>query len=387
MYAAYFMKIIADANLKDIEIYFSQFGQLQLIPGREINTRALADADALLIRSVTKVDRALLESSKIKFVGTATSGTDHVDQTYLSNNGVFFAHARGSNAQAVADYCLSAFLKFSKIIEPKAKKSRIGIIGLGAVGSALARLLKAIGLDVLAYDPLLTKKQRQHAISLGVEFTTVIEDVFDLEAISIHTPLSFGGKHPTSNMVGQALLERLPNAAVLINASRGEVIKESELLAFLERRSDVFAVLDVWDNEPELNLDLMALATIATPHIAGYSRRAKTLATNMLAEAFAKFLHGEAGLFSRPDEPSPENLVLKNKPASVENFVSCALPIEDWSAEFKLKILKSSDRGDAFDKFRKSMINRAEFSDFEIDTFHLDHREVLTLKKLGFNLR
>jgi erythronate-4-phosphate dehydrogenase len=380
------MKIIADANLKDIEIYFSQFGQLKLIPGREINAHTLADADALLIRSVTKVDRALLENSRLKFVGTATSGTDHIDQTYLANNGIFFAHAHGSNAQAVADYCLSAFLKFSRIIEPKTRKTRIGIIGLGAVGSALARLLKAIGLEVLAYDPLLTEKQRQHAISLGVEFTAAIEDVFDLEAVSIHTPLSFAGKHPTSNMIGLALLERLPKAAVLINASRGEVIKESELLAFLEMRSDVLAVLDVWDNEPELNLELMALATIATPHIAGYSRRAKTLATKMLAEAFAKFLHGEAGQFSRPDEPPPEKLVLEDKSASIENFVSCALPIHDWSAEFKLNILNSSDRADAFDKFRKSMVNRAEFSDFEIEAPQLDHQELMTLKNLGFKL-
>jgi erythronate-4-phosphate dehydrogenase len=381
------MKIIADANLKDTEIYFAQFGELKLIPGREINAVTLADADALLIRSVTKVDRLLLENSQVKFVGTATSGTDHIDQAYLANNGVVFAHAHGSNAQAVADYCLTAFLKFSKIIEPKAKKSRIGIVGLGAVGSALARLLKAIGLEVLAYDPLLTITQRQQAASLGVEFTSAIEDVFDLEAVSIHTPLSFSGKHPTSNMIGQALLERLPKAAVLINASRGEVIKEKELLAFLEKRSDVLAVLDVWDNEPELNLDLMALAAIATPHIAGYSRRAKTLATRMLAEAFAKFLHGEAGQFSSPEELSPEKLVLKNKSVSVENFVSYALPIDDWSAEFKLKILNSSDRGNTFDKFRKSMVNRAEFSDFEIETSQLNHREVTTLKNLGFNLR
>jgi erythronate-4-phosphate dehydrogenase len=151
-------------------------------------------------------------------------------------------------------------------------------------------------------------------------------------------------------------------------------------------RSDVLAVLDVWDNEPELNLELMALATIATPHIAGYSRRAKTLATKMLAEAFAKFLHGEAGQFSRPDEPPPEKLVLEDKSASIENFVSCALPIHDWSAEFKLNILNSSDRGDAFDKFRKSMVNRAEFSDFEIEAPQLDHQELMTLKNLGFKL-
>ena len=216
----YSMKIIADANLKDIEVYFSQFGELHLLAGREINAQTIADADALLIRSVTNVDKALLEQSNVKFVGTATSGTDHIDQAYLANNDIIFAHAHGSNAQAVADYCLSALIGFSKIITLEEKKSRVGIVGLGAVGSALARLLKSIDIDVLAYDPLLTEEQRRIAISLGVEFTAVIEDVFDQEAVSIHTPLSFDGKYPTSNMVDLALLARLPNAAVLINAQK-----------------------------------------------------------------------------------------------------------------------------------------------------------------------
>lgn len=379
------MNIIADANLKDIEIYFSQFGELQLIPGREINAQILKDADVLLIRSVTNVNSALLEGSKIRFVGTATSGTDHVDQVYLAKHDIAFAHAHGSNAQAVADYCLSAFLKFSKIIEPN---SRVGIIGLGAVGGALARLLKAIGVEVLAYDPLLTDEQFSVSASFGVEFTSAIEDIFDLEAVSIHTPLSFNGEHPTNNMVGLALLERLPKEAVLINASRGEVVKEDELLAFLETRPDVFSVLDVWHGEPDINLDLMALATIATPHIAGYSRKAKTLATKMLAESFNEFLHAGEGQRSGPNEHAPEKLLPRaNVFTSVENVVSSALPIADWSAEFKLQLLKSSDRAGAFDRFRKSMVNRAEFSDFEIEPSNLNQQELMTLKNLGFKLK
>ena len=383
----YSMKIIADANLKDIEVYFSQFGELHLLAGREINAQTIADADALLIRSVTNVDKALLEQSNVKFVGTATSGTDHIDQAYLANNDIIFAHAHGSNAQAVADYCLSALIGFSKIITLEEKKSRVGIVGLGAVGSALARLLKSIDIDVLAYDPLLTEEQRRIAISLGVEFTAVIEDVFDQEAVSIHTPLSFDGKYPTSNMVDLALLARLPNAAVLINASRGEVIEENELLAFLESRPDVFSILDVWINEPDINLDLMALTTIATPHIAGYSRRAKTLATKMLAESFNELMWAGEGHFPNLEESTPVKLVLKNTIlASVETAVSCALPIEDWSVDFKRQITGSENRGGAFDKFRKTMINRYEFSDFEIAVPQLNSQKLAILKNLGFKL-
>jgi erythronate-4-phosphate dehydrogenase len=383
----YSMKIIADANLKDIEIYFSQFGELHLLAGREINTQTIADADALLIRSVTNVDKALLEKSNVKFVGTATSGTDHVDQAYLANNDIIFAHAHGSNAQAVADYCVSALISFSKIITLEEKKARVGIVGLGAVGSALARLLKSIDIDVLAYDPLLTEEQRRVAISLGVEFAAVIEDVFDQEAVSIHTPLSFDGKYPTSNMIDLALLARLPNAAVLINASRGEVIEENELLAFLESRPDVFSILDVWINEPDINLDLMSLATIATPHIAGYSRRAKTLATKMLAESFNELMWAGEGHFPNLDESTPVKLVLKNTIlASVETAVSFALPIEDWSVDFKRQITGSANQGGVFDNFRKTMINRSEFSDFEIAVPQLNSQELTVLKNLGFKL-
>jgi erythronate-4-phosphate dehydrogenase len=233
----------------------------------------------------------------------------------------------------------------------------------------------------------LTEEQRRVAISLGVEFAAVIEDVFDQEAVSIHTPLSFDGKYPTSNMIDLALLARLPNAAVLINASRGEVIEENELLAFLESRPDVFSILDVWINEPDINLDLMSLATIATPHIAGYSRRAKTLATKMLAESFNELMWAGEGHFPNLDESTPVKLVLKNTIlASVETAVSFALPIEDWSVDFKRQITGSANQGGVFDNFRKTMINRSEFSDFEIAVPQLNSQELTVLKNLGFKL-
>lgn len=378
------MKIIADANLKDIEHYFSQFGELTLLPGRKISAETIADADVLLIRSVTKVDSALLEGSNISFVGTATSGTDHIDQEYLAGHRIAFAHAHGSNAQAVADYCISALHGFDCV-----KNKRIGIVGLGAVGSALARALLGQGCKVIAYDPLLTDPQRQRALAIGVEFTDAIAEIFSMEAVSLHTPLSFDGKYPSHHMIERSLLDRLPQKAVLINASRGGIIREPDLAAFLQSRADVNTVLDVWHDEPDINIKLMNLSAIATPHIAGYSQRAKTLATKMLADCFAEFFEANTEQLSMPSAATLTFKELGSIPSDVDAVKSAvlrALPLADWSSSFKQQMLASSDRSETFDKFRKSMINRGEFSDFKVYSSALTPESASALSGLGFSV-
>ena len=164
------MKIVADENLKHVESLFSEFGELILLPGREIDHHAVAEADVLLIRSVTRVDENLLSGSRVKFVGTATSGVEHVDQVYLYDNGIVFAHAKGSNANAVAEYCLAA-LCFSHGAEKfKLGLDPVGLVGCGQVGGSLALMLRGLDIPVNVFDPFLRADQVEYLSNAGIDF-------------------------------------------------------------------------------------------------------------------------------------------------------------------------------------------------------------------------
>lgn len=378
------MKIIADENLKDIERHFSEFGDIELLAGREIDADAARHADVLLVRSVTPVTQSLLDGSQVKFVGTATSGTNHVDQHYLGERGIFFAHAHGSNAQAVVDYCLSA------IFGPAAQRhavglDKVGIVGLGAVGFLFAKKLRLLGYKVNFYDPLLSEEKRIAAANEGLNSTDDLQLIFESDLVSIHTPLSREGEFPTYHMVTEGLLERIPSKGIFINASRGEVIDESALLTFLSVRSDVFSVLDVWENEPDINAKLMALVSLATPHIAGYSRNGKALATKMLRDSYANFRGDSVEGAHFRKEPLRLDL---NPPGlnqmSIAQLLNCAMPVSDWSAQFRNAMRVSNKAADSFDIFRKSMINRSELTDFNVSANRLGPVEKSIAEKLGF---
>lgn len=377
------MKIVADENLKDIERHFGRHGDIQLLAGRKIVSDSVKDADVLLVRSVTKVAKSLLDKSTVKFVGTATSGTDHVDIEYLKSRDIVFAHAHGSNSQAVVDYCISAV--YSPAAQEQGHEIKTaGIVGLGAVGLSLARKLRLLAYQVVYFDPLLDIKKRHEAEDLGLKCTASLAEVFQCDLVSIHTPLSHGGNFATFHMIDGELLDRLPEGGILINASRGEVIDENALLQFLRARPDVFSVLDVWENEPYINNELVSLASIATPHMAGYSRRGKALATKMLGDAYSNFL----GVAIEPNEGDQDGLRrelhAEKEQFSIAELMHLAMPIADWSAEFKTQLRLSSDKSSVFDAYRKTQINRAEIADFTCRKSNFNVEESSVLEKLGF---
>lgn len=380
------MKIVADENLKDIEKCFAHYGEIRLLPGREISPRSIEDADVLLVRSVTEVGKNLLDKSKVSFVGTATSGTDHVDIDYLQAQKIVFAHAHGSNAQAVVDYCLSAI--YGPVAQVRAEKLKsVGIIGLGAVGFLLARKMRLLDYQVVCFDPLLSRDRVNEAEDLGIVFSDSLPPIFRCELVSIHTPLSTAGDFPTFHMIGAKLLECLPQGGVLINASRGDVIDERELLSFLRSRPDVFSILDVWECEPSINLDLVGLSSLATPHMAGYSRRGKALATKMLENAFASYL----GLVQKQSaaEQDNERAALLQPGVdllSIPDVMQAAMPISAWSDEFKRRLLSPTNRSLEFDACRKTHINRGEIGDFVVSRGRLEPNECSVLEKLGFSI-
>lgn len=276
------MLIVADENIPLLDAFFAGFGEIRRYPGRSIDAACVKDADVLLVRSVTQVDRRLLEGSQVRFVGTCTIGTDHLDLDYFAQAGIHWSSAPGCNARGVVDYVLGSLLTLAELDGAKLSERVYGVVGAGQVGERLVRVLHGLGWKVLVCDPPRQAREGGDFVSLD----TLLETC---DVISLHTPLQRDGDHPTWHLLGADQLARLRPGAWLINASRGPVVDNHALRELLLDREDVHAVLDVWEGEPQVNLDLADLCTLATPHIAGYSLDGKQRGTAQIYQAFCRW--------------------------------------------------------------------------------------------------
>lgn len=279
------MKIIADENLAFTDYFFSAFGEIEQKAGRTLTHADVQDADALLVRSVTQVDADLIQNTAIKFVGSATIGTDHLDIAAIEKNGIAWSNAAGCNAQAVAEYVITALLHLKPKLIHAQHDFTLGIIGLGSVGSRLATMAQLLGWNVIGYDPFV---QRDHVQQ--VEFDELLKQA---DAISTHVPLTKTGDHPTYHLINAAALNQMKAEAILINSARGAVVAEADLIADIEKTSRQ-VVLDVFEHEPVISEQLLNLITLVTPHIAGYSLEGKARGTQMIYDAFCQKFGYEA---------------------------------------------------------------------------------------------
>ncbi|MFK4752001.1 4-phosphoerythronate dehydrogenase PdxB [Oceanobacter antarcticus] len=275
------VRIAADENIPLVDSFFSEFGEIRRLNGRSLTADQLADTDILLVRSVTAVDETLLKGTPVKFVGTATIGTDHIDLDYLQRANIGFASAPGCNAQAVVDYVLSSLSVLIDVRGVSFADLSVGIVGVGNVGLCLRRRLEEMGVDVVATDPF-----KDPAV---VGPLTSLEEVLKADVVSLHTPLVNDGECPTRHLMGAEQLLQMKQNACLINSSRGAVVNNAELLAHLRSHNDFEAILDVWEKEPHLDLALMHRCMLATPHIAGYSLDGKMRGTEMIYQAVCEY--------------------------------------------------------------------------------------------------
>ncbi|GKQ45360.1 4-phosphoerythronate dehydrogenase PdxB [Pseudomonas syringae pv. theae] len=292
------MRIVADENIPLLDAFFAGFGEIRRLPGRSIDRAAVADADVLLVRSVTPVTREMLEGSPVRFVGTCTIGTDHLDLTYLQDAAIQWSSAPGCNARGVVDYVLGSLLTLAEIEGVDLRQRTYGVVGAGQVGGRLTAVLKALGWKVLVCDP-----PRQSAE--GDDFVSLDEILQRCDVISLHTPLDKSGQSPTWHLLDEARLRQLRQGAWLINASRGAVVDNRALHDVMLEREDLQAVLDVWEGEPQVNVALADLCVIGTPHIAGYSLDGRQRGTAQIYQALCAFLDQPAAISLADLLPTP----------------------------------------------------------------------------------
>lgn len=382
------MKIVADAGILGLEQYFSRLGELSLIPGRDMHRAQLQDADVLLVRSITSVNATLLKDTGIRFVGTATSGTDHIDLTYLREHQIEFAHAAGSNANAVVDYCFSALahVELSGHHTPVADCT-IGLIGAGEVGSRFAARLEALGMRYQVYDPPLEMRLRNGGIPTTAFFPALsrfvtLDTVLRSDIVSLHVPLSESGEHKTRQLLDHERLQRLAPGCVIINTCRGAVVDEAALLEMLRSTDGTRCIVDVWENEPTIDPELVAAVEIATPHIAGYSENAKRNATAMLYRQLCHFIGSAQQL---PESVSEAVAVSPREPIDEKShwrLLLDLLPLCEIDANCKASA-KQGAIAVQFDEMRVLLKSRGEFRDYQLDMTGLSKSQQSFLAAMG----
>ncbi len=284
------MKIFYDENMPFAKEFFSDFGQLIAFSGRELTSQQVADADVLLVRSITQVNEKLLrDNSKLSFVGSATIGTDHIDQAYLASRNISFHSAPGCNAISVAEYVLSALVILAERYLFDLTTLTVGIIGGGNTGTRLSEKLMALGINYKICDPILAEKKLQGEQDHR-NFCS-LDEVLECDVISLHVPKTTQGKYPTYKLLNRVNLSKLRGDQILISACRGEVIDNHALLELKESGHSIKLILDVWQGEPNVLTDLIPYTEIATAHIAGYSLEGKARGSEMLYQALCQHLN------------------------------------------------------------------------------------------------
>ncbi len=370
------VKILVDENMPYARELFSRLGEVKPVAGRPIPVDELADAQALMVRSVTRVNASLLSGTAVKFVGTATAGTDHVDQAWLHEAGIGFSAAPGCNAIAVVEYVFSALLMLAERDGFTLKDRTVGIVGVGNVGSRLQARLEAWGVRTLLCDP--PRAERGDA----GDFRPLEALVREADILTFHTPLFKEGPYKTLHLADNALISALKPGAILINACRGAVVDNAALLTRLEAGQDLSVVLDVWEPEPDLNVELLKRVDIGTPHIAGYTLEGKARGTTQVFEAFSAFIGHRQQVALDTLLPAPEfGRITLHGPLDQPTLKSVAHLVYDVRRD-DAPLRKVAGIPGEFDKLRKNYLERREWSSLYIQCD--DAEAASLLHKLGF---
>lgn len=378
------MYIVADENIALLDAFFAHLGKLHKGAGRQLSVSDVKAADVLLVRSVTPVNAQLLQESRVRFVGSATIGDDHLDKQWLDSQLITWRTAPACNAQSVVEYVFAALAYLSKNKNLELSHKVLGIIGLGNVGSLLARFAQKLGFKVIGYDPF-----TQHTAIEQVELEVLLQQA---DIVSLHTPLTKTGAYPSFHLLNENNLGKLKQGVILLNSGRGAVIDNQALLAFMTQKPHVITglVLDVWEDEPLVNVVLANRADLATPHIAGYSLEGKCRGTEMIYQALCKFYDVVPQHQLRDFLPNNQQvLAWPNKVALWQNYaqlLQTIYPIAKDNQAFRNTLHESdcNKRALAFDSLRKHYWHRRESSAYSVQGVPFSYQQAI--KTLGFEI-
>ncbi len=371
------MKVVADDKIPFLKGVLEPFAEVVYLPGKEIRRNDLLDADVLITRSITKCDAGLLKDTAVKMIATATIGDDHIDRTFCSRSGIEIATAPGCNTSAVEQYVTSALLTIAekKNIYPEGKN--IGIIGVGNVGSKVKNIGGILGMKALLNDPPRAEKE-------GNQGFAVLEDILEeSDVITLHVPLTFEGKYSTYHLAGESFFSKIRKPVIFINTSRGEVVDTNALKDAIAKGKILASVIDVWENEPDIDMELLKMVDIATPHIAGYSIEGKARATQMVVEAVSRKF--KLGIHWQPPELGKEERVIdincteKSDQRILFEAVSKVYNIMEDDA-----LLRNAP--DNFETLRRNYIFRREFEKYTLRLVNCDEIIKRKLNSLKINL-
>lgn len=373
------MKIIVDEKIPYIKGALESFAKVVYLAGSKTTAEVVKDADALITRTRTICDKKLLQGSNVKFIATATIGFDHIDTEYCRQAGIEWANAPGCNAESVNQYISSALFSYSMRKRFDLRDKSIGIVGVGQVGSRIAKTCEILGMNVLLNDP---PRERNEDSSNFVSLKTIQEEA---DIITFHVPLNLDGEDVTFHMANEGFLQNLNKKPLIINSSRGEIFSSKAVYSSKEAGDISGVIIDCWENEPNLDLGLLKQSEYGTPHIAGYSKDGKANGTKMSVQAVSRFFNLSIDNWQPAEVELPEKTEIEiDGTQRPEYSILAETILSTYDIGTDNHKLKNSPH--LFEKLRGDYPVRREFNSYSIKAKNIEIETMEKLRKLKFNI-
>jgi len=373
------MKVVIDDKIPFIKGALEKYAEVIYREGDKISRNDLVDAEALIVRTSTKCNAALLDGTQVRFIATATSGFDHIDTEYCRTKNITWTNAEGCNSSSVQQYIAACLCFITEKFKLSFADTTIGIIGVGNIGKKVAYLCEILGMKVLLNDP---PRERLEGSKSFVPLETIITDA---DIITLHVPLNHKGRDKTYHLIDENIFSQINQQQILINTSRGEVVETRAIKSVLQKNKLRGCILDVWEGEPVIDLDLLGMIDIGTPHIAGYSADGKAAGTAMIVKSFCKYFGFDAQDLSPEEIPEPDNRIkeINCKEKNLQR-VFCEVVRSTYDILEDDQRLRSSPR--TFEKQRAEYPLRREFGAYTINLLNEDKEIESAFRKLDLNV-